>query len=233
MRNSPGFSLANQVNCQKALRLSRLGNLPVSRTRMSQEPSIAPAKTGEQAPAKRSAAEGVKENSRLLRGTISLEVLQDSDHFNDQNKQLLKFHGTYQQDDRDARKQRTQEEPGKKYIFMVRCKIPGGKVTAAQYLAIDRLAGDYANGTLRITSRQGFQLHGVLKRNLKETIAGINHCLLTTLGACGDVERNVMATPAPIFSPLHDQLQATAARLAAHFAPRTGAYHEIWLDGEE
>jgi sulfite reductase (ferredoxin) len=200
---------------------------------MSQEPSIAPAKTGEQAPAKRSAAEGVKENSRLLRGTISLEVLQDSDHFNDQNKQLLKFHGTYQQDDRDARKQRTQEEPGKKYIFMVRCKIPGGKVTAAQYLAIDRLAGDYANGTLRITSRQGFQLHGVLKRNLKETIAGINHCLLTTLGACGDVERNVMATPAPIFSPLHDQLQETAARLAAHFAPRTGAYHEIWLDGEE
>ncbi|HMF17071.1 MAG TPA: NADPH-dependent assimilatory sulfite reductase hemoprotein subunit [Gemmataceae bacterium] len=200
---------------------------------MSQEPSIAPAKTGDPAPAKRSAAEGVKENSRHLRGTISLEVLQDTDHFNDQNKQLLKFHGTYQQDDRDARKHRTKEEPGKRYMFMVRCKIPGGKVTAAQYLAIDRLAGEYANGTLRITSRQGIQLHGVLKRNLKETIAGINHCLLTTLGACGDVERNVMATPAPIDSPLHRQLQETAARIAGHFAPRTGAYHEIWLDGEE
>jgi len=200
---------------------------------MSQEPSIAPAKTGDPAPAKRSAVEGVKENSRHLRGTISLEVLQDTDHFNDQNKQLLKFHGTYQQDDRDARKHRTKEEPGKRYMFMVRCKIPGGKVTAAQYLAIDGLAGEYANGTLRITSRQGIQLHGVLKRNLKETIAGINNCLLTTLGACGDVERNVMATPAPIDSPLHRQLQETAARIAAHFAPRTGAYHEIWLDGEE
>src|SRR6516164_1651778 len=233
MRNSPGFSLANQVNCQKALRLSRLGDYPFSSGRMSQEPSIAPAKTGESVPAKRSAVEGVKENSRHLRGTISLEVLQDTDHFNDQNKQLLKFHGTYQQDDRDARKNRTKEEPGKRYMFMVRCKIPGGKVTAAQYLAIDRLAGEYANGTLRITSRQGIQLHGVLKRNLKETIAGINHCLLTTLGACGDVERNVMATPAPIDSPLHRQLQETAARIAAHFAPRTGAYHEIWLDGEE
>jgi sulfite reductase (ferredoxin) len=200
---------------------------------MSQEPSIAPVKAGEPAAAKLSALEGIKENSRLLRGTIPLEVLQDIDHFNDQNKQLLKFHGTYQQDDRDARKERTKESPGKRYMFMVRCKIPGGRVTTAQYLAMDRLAGDYANGTLRITSRQGIQLHGVLKRNLKETIAGINRCLLTTLGACGDVERNVMATPAPIDSPLHRQLQETAARIAAHFAPRTGAYHEIWLDGEE
>src|SRR5260370_7451095 len=118
-------------------------------------------------------------------------------------------------------------------MFMVPCKIPGGKMTAAQYLALDDLAGEYANGTIRITSRQGIQLHGVLKHDLKAAIAGINQCLLTTLGACGDVERNVMATPAPIASPLHRELQETGAGLAAHFAPRTGAYHEIWLDGEE
>src|SRR5262249_48977912 len=149
------------------------------------------------------------------------------------NKQLLKFHGSYQQEDRDARKTRRQEGAGKSYIFMVRCKIPGGRLTAAQYLAVDALAGAHANGTLRFTTRQGIQLHGVLKDHLKETIAGINECLLTTLGACGDVERNVMACPAPHYHHgVHAQLQETAAILAAHLAPRTRAYHEIWLDGE-
>jgi sulfite reductase (ferredoxin) len=191
------------------------------------------AAAGDQASAKRSPVELIKENSRQLRGTVALELLQDTDHFDEQNKQLLKFHGTYQQDDRDARKHRSKESVGKHYMFMVRCKIPGGRVTAAQYLALDRLAGGHANGTLRITSRQGIQFHGVLKSGLKETIAGINDCLLTTLGACGDVERNVMASPAPVASPLFKQIQETAARLAAHFAPRTRAYHEIWLNGKD
>jgi sulfite reductase (ferredoxin) len=194
---------------------------------MSSEPTSLPS-----APAKRSAVELIKESSRHLRGTLADELLQETDRFNDQNKQLLKFHGSYQQDDRDARKDRRREGAGKSFMFMVRCRIPGGRITAAQYLALDDLAGTYANGTLRITTRQGIQLHGVLKANLKRTIAGINDCLLTTLGACGDVERNVMAPPAPYASPVYQELQRVAGVIAAHFAPRGGAYHEIWLGGK-
>src|SRR5437867_5754974 len=112
--------------------------------------------------AKRSGVELIKENSGALRGNIADELAKDSDHFSDQDKQLLKFHGTYQQEDRDARKARRKEGVGKHYMFMIRCKIPGGKLTARQYLAVDELAGTYANSTLRFTSRQGIQLHGVL-----------------------------------------------------------------------
>ncbi|HMF12042.1 MAG TPA: NADPH-dependent assimilatory sulfite reductase hemoprotein subunit, partial [Gemmataceae bacterium] len=181
----------------------------------------------------RSPVEGVKESSRQLRGTIALELARDVDHFGEADKQLLKFHGTYQQEDRDARKARKKDGIGKHYMFMVRCKIPGGRLTAAQYLAVDDLAGKYGNGTLRFTSRQGIQLHGVLKSGLQETIAGINACLLSTFGACGDVERNVMACPAPHYQDaVHEQLQETARQIAAHLAPRTSAYHEIWLNGK-
>src|SRR6266849_658138 len=186
-----------------------------------------------QAPPKRSGVETIKEASHQLRGTIALQLVSDADHFNDQDKQLLKFHGTYQQDNRDARQSRRKDGEGKEYIFMVRCKIPGGRLTAKQYLAVDDLAGAYGNGTLRFTSRQGIQLHGVFKSHLKETIAGINQCLLTTLGACGDVERNVMCCPAPHHHDgVRDWLQETAAALADHLAPKTRAYHEIWLNGE-
>jgi sulfite reductase (ferredoxin) len=183
-------------------------------------------------PPKRSAVELIKENSRHLRGTLAEELTQESNHFSDQNKQLLKFHGSYQQDDRDARKDRHRDGGGKAFIFMVRCKIPGGRVTAEQYLALDQLAGQYASGTLRITTRQGIQLHGVLKHNLKKTIAQINESLLTTLGACGDVERNVMAPPVPYATPVYQELQRVARLIADHFAPRGGAYHEIWLNGK-
>src|SRR5262249_40290650 len=179
----------------------------------------------------RSAVEGIKENSRALRGTIGEELHKDSDHFSEQDKQLLKFHGSYQQEDRDARKARRGDGLGKFHMFMVRCKIPGGLVTAEQYLALDELAGRYANGTLRFTSRQGIQFHGVLKRDLKSHIAAISGTLLTTLGACGDVNRNVMACPAPIRG-VRERLQADAAALAAHLAPRSRAYHEVWLDGQ-
>jgi sulfite reductase (ferredoxin) len=181
----------------------------------------------------RSAVEAVKENSRALRGTIREELQSDTDHFIEQNKQLLKFHGTYQQEDRDARKTRRGEGLGKHYMFMVRCKIPGGRVSAKQYFALDRLADAYGNGTLRFTSRQGIQFHGVLKAHLKDTIAGINDTLLTTLGACGDVERNVMCCPAPLHHDgVRSRMQETARQIALHLAPRSGAYHEIWLNGQ-
>ncbi|HWY86242.1 MAG TPA: NADPH-dependent assimilatory sulfite reductase hemoprotein subunit, partial [Gemmataceae bacterium] len=183
-------------------------------------------------PVKPSPVENIKESSRQLRGTVADELAQDLDHFNEQNKQLLKFHGAYQQDNRDARKDRHKVGTGKAYMFMVRCKIPGGKVSAAQYLALDELASKFSSGTLRITSRQGIQFHGIIKSHLKESIAGINHCLLSTLGACGDVERNVMAPPAPFRTPVYTALQELADRIARHLAPRTGAYHEIWLNGE-
>jgi sulfite reductase (ferredoxin) len=194
-------------------------------------PLTAPEPVGLVAPS-RSAVEGIKENSRALRGGIAAELARDSERFSEQDKQLLKFHGSYQQEDRDARKARRADGLGKHHLFMVRCKIPGGRVLAEQYLALDELAGRYANGTLRFTSRQGIQFHGVVKGDLKATIAGINATLLTTLGACGDVNRNVMASPAPLAGGPHAELQATAARLAAHFAPRTRAYHEVWLDGK-
>jgi sulfite reductase (ferredoxin) len=183
-------------------------------------------------PIKLSPVEGQKENSRQLRGTIAEELAGPGDHFNDADKNLLKFHGTYQQEDRDARKSRSRTGVGKHYMFMVRCRIPGGRLTTEQYLAIDDLAGRYANSTVRFTTRQGIQLHGVLKQDLKATIAGINATLLTTLGACGDVERNVMVSPAPHYGGLHLQLQETARQLALRLAPRTRAYHEIWLNGK-
>jgi sulfite reductase (ferredoxin) len=182
---------------------------------------------------KRSAVEAIKEQSRQLRGGIAAELARGSDHFSEADKQLIKFHGSYQQEDRDARKNRRKEGVSKYYMFMVRCKIPGGRVTADQYLALDELADRYANGTLRVTTRQGIQLHGIVMGHLKDTIAGINHCLLTTLGACGDVNRNVMAHPAPLADPVFRELQQLADRIAAHLAPRTSAYHEIWLNGEK
>src|SRR5262245_27094772 len=181
-------------------------------------------------PPKRSAVEAIKENSQHLRGTVGAELAAEADHFNDQNKQLLKFHGSYQQDDRAAGKDRHRDGAGKAYIFMVRCKIPGGKLTADQYLALDALAGRHGNQTLRITSRQGIQFHGVIKTGLKKTIRSINDCLLSTLGACGDVERNVMAPAAPYASAPYTELQALADRIAQHLAPRSRAYHAIWLD---
>lgn len=182
---------------------------------------------------KRSAVEGFKENSRALRGTLVEELASGVGHFNEANKNLLKFHGSYQQEDRDARKARRSDGLGKAYMFMIRCKIPGGKLTADQYLALDKLCESHGNATLRVTTRQSIQFHGVLWNNLKGTIAGMNAALVSSLGGCGDVNRNVMACPAPHADGMRPELQRLADEIAAHLAPRTRAYYEIWLNGKD
>lgn len=185
---------------------------------------------------KPSQIEVLKVNSRQLRGSIGQNLnAAEVSHFDNDDVNLLKNHGTYQQDDRDSRGQKNEDgsAKGRAYEFMVRTRIPGGKVTAAQFLAELDLCDKYGNGTVRVTSRQGFQLHGVLKTNLKATIKAINDSKLTTLAACGDVERNVMCCPAPIKnSPVRIEMQAMADRIAEHLKPRTTAYFEIWLKDE-
>lgn len=180
-----------------------------------------------------SKVERIKKESRYLRGQIAEELQQESARFSEEQVQLLKFHGTYQQENRDLRQARKAAGEEKAYQFMVRSRIPGGVLTPEQYLVEDELAGRYANGTLRITTRQGIQLHGVLKGNLHATIHGINEALLSTLAACGDVNRNVMACPAPTASRAHARVHEIAHTIAMHLAPRSRAYHEIWIDGEQ
>lgn len=182
---------------------------------------------------KPSPVELIKIASHQLRGTIPEELVGDVDHFNHDNMQLLKHHGTYQQDDRDARKASRSEGGQKQFMFMVRTKIPGGRLTSEQLLAELDMCDELGNGTLRITSRQGLQLHGIPKGDLHATIRRINECQLTTLGACGDVNRNVMCCPAPYQSPIYQQIQALADQLAEHLAPRTLAYRDIWLQDLE
>lgn len=145
----------------------------------------------------------------------------------------MKFHGSYQQYDRDSATARKREGEAKAYRFMVRVRVPGGRLTPEQYLTLDELAGSLGDGTLRITTRQTFQFHGVAKGGLKATIARINDSLLTTLATCGDVVRNVVTTPAPIADAIHARLEADARAISQAFLPWTRAYHEIWLDGEK
>ncbi|MEK6676287.1 MAG: NADPH-dependent assimilatory sulfite reductase hemoprotein subunit [Planctomycetota bacterium] len=180
-----------------------------------------------------SKVEGVKRASRHLRGTIAETLAADSTHFHESDEVLLKFHGTYQQDDRDVRQDRRKQGLEEAYQFMVRVAIPSGVVTADQYVQLDELADRYANHSLRVTTRQGIQYHGVLKKGLKKTIAGINQSLLTTLAACGDVERNVMGCPAPLGDSAHTTVQRLTKEIARELRPATKAYHEIWLNGEK
>jgi len=183
---------------------------------------------------KPSKVEVIKAESDFLRGTI-LEGLADASTgaIASDDTQLSKFHGIYQQDDRDVRKERMREKLEKAFIFMCRVAAPGGVVTSEQWLAMDRIADDTADSTLKITTRQAFQLHGVIKGNLKRTIREINESLLTTLSACGDVNRNVMAAANPHESSLHEQAWEVAKLISSHLKPRSRAYHEIWLDGEK
>ena len=181
---------------------------------------------------KESKVESAKRQGRHLRGTIAEQLHDGGSHFEGDDVTLLKFHGTYQQDDRDARKRRD-ESAEKAFAFMVRVALPAGALDADQYLALEEVADRWANGTLRVTTRQGFQFHGVLKRDLKATIAEINHRLMTTLAACGDVSRNVMGCPAPVDDEVHQAVRAAARGIAQRLRPASKAYHEIWLDGEK
>jgi len=180
--------------------------------------------------------EGIKTSSNFLRGTI-LEGLADmtTGQLSADDTQLTKFHGIYQQDDRDVRKERRKQKLEPCYSFMIRVRVPGGVSTAEQWLEMDRLANENANGTLKLTTRQAFQFHGVIKSNLKATIKEINDSLLDTLAACGDVNRNVMCNPNPYQSKHHAAAQKLAEDLSDHLSPRTPAYHAIWLtdDGGE
>lgn len=183
---------------------------------------------------KLSANEGIKTRSNYLRGTIA-EGLADlsTGSLSEDDQQLIKFHGSYQQDDRDLRPDRRKHRLDKAYSFMLRIRVPGGVATSQQWLETDRIADDYANGTIKLTTRQAFQLHGIIKTNLKRTIKEINQCAMDTIAACGDVNRNVMCNPNPFLSSVHEAVLQTAKDISAHLTPATRAYHEIWLDGEK
>ncbi len=179
---------------------------------------------------KLSGVETLKRESQGLRGTVADELAAGGISVSEGAYQLLKFHGSYEQFDRDTATVRKQAKLDKEYQFMARVRIPGGALTASQYLALDSIADEFANGTLRITSRQGIQYHGILKGDLKPAIARVNDTLLTTLCACGDVTRNLMTSPAPIRDARHDRLRADARLLSAELLPKSRAYYQIFLD---
>ncbi len=177
-------------------------------------------------PAKLTHNEDIKAAIPTLAGTIAATIADPTtDHFSEDDNQFLKFHGSYQQDDRDLRK------TGKKYIMMIRGRIPGGVMTSKQYGVFDALATQYGNDTLRITTRQSIQFHGIVKNNFRPVVKAINECLLSTLAACGDVNRNVLAPPTPAYTKAREQVYADAHKVAMALAPQTKAYHAIWIDG--
>jgi sulfite reductase (NADPH) hemoprotein beta-component len=180
---------------------------------------------------KLSKLEKIKHDSNYLRGTLT-ESLEDpvTGAIAEDDTQISKFHGIYQQHDRDIEKERKRQKLEPAFSFLIRVRLPGGIATPDQWLQMDKLADKYANGTLKLTTRQAFQLHGVIKRNLKTTIQGINEALLDTIAACGDVNRNVMSHANPAESVIHEQVYQLAGELSARLTPQTPAYHEIWLD---
>jgi sulfite reductase (ferredoxin) len=180
--------------------------------------------------AKVSKVEGIKERSNYLREPLASELLEDTTHFTDAAVQILKFHGSYQQDNRDNRAKGQEKD----YQMMLRTRSPGGFIPAQLYLTLDSLSDRYGNSTLRVTTRQGFQLHGILKKNLKATLGEIIRSMGSTLAACGDVNRNVTAPPAPYKNrPEYGYAWEYANNIADLLTPQTGAYYEIWLDGEK
>lgn len=179
---------------------------------------------------KLSKVEGLKDRSDFLREPVASELLADTTHFTEDAIQILKFHGSYQQDNRDNRAKGQEKD----YQMMLRTRSPGGFIPPELYLALDQISDDYGNHTIRATTRQGFQLHGILKKNLKASLAAIVRNMGNTLGACGDVNRNVMAPPAPFRNrPDYQYAYEYSHTIADLLTPQTGAYYEIWLDGEK
>jgi sulfite reductase (NADPH) hemoprotein beta-component len=178
--------------------------------------------------------ENIKASSRRLRGTIAEGLIDPlTGAIAESDTHLSKFHGIYQQDDRDIRSERKRQKLEPAYSFMIRARIPGGLLTTRQWLGLDRIATEHANQTIRLTTRQAIQYHGVVKRELKKTVVEINQATLDTIAACGDVNRNVMSPPLPALSSIHREVQHHAETLSEHLMPKSRAYHEIWLDGQK
>lgn len=184
---------------------------------------------------KLSANERIKSHSQHLRGTIKQGLVTDvTGAFSEDDQQLIKFHGFYQQDDRDLRNERKEQKLEPLYSFMLRARVPGGVCTPQQWLEVDRIASELTtSNSIRLTTRQTFQYHGIPKRNLKTIIQGLDRKALDSIAACGDVNRNVMCNPNPVQSKLHQQAYYWAKKLSDHMLPHTKAYAEIWLDDEK
>ena len=181
-----------------------------------------------------SPVERIKRESGNLRGTLADSLVDPiTGAIREDDTVLIKFHGSYQQDDRDVRDERRRQKLEPAYSFMIRTRLPGGVCTPQQWLQLDAIARQYANGTLRLTTRQAFQFHGVIKTELKATMQAINASLMDTLAACGDVNRNVMASANPVETRAHPVVHEWAQKLSEHLLPQSRAYHEIWLDGEK
>ena len=177
--------------------------------------------------------ERIKEASDYLRGTLADGLREEiTGAIIEDDAQLVKFHGMYLQDDRDLRPERTRKKMEKAFAFMIRVRIPGGVLTSQQWLTLDQVARDYGNGTMRLTTRQTVQLHGVIKSNLKATLKKIDAVVLNSIAACGDINRNVMCNVLPEQSQAHKASIELACAISDHLLPRTPAYREIWLDGE-
>src|SRR5579872_1654003 len=180
-----------------------------------------------------SANEAIKANSRYLRGTIADGLTRvETGSLSDDDQQLTKFHGIYVQDDRDLRAERGRKKMEKAFIFMARLRVPGGVLTPKQWLAAERVARERGNGTLRLTTRQTIQFHGIIKSNLRPLIQGLHKEMLDTIAACGDVNRNVVASVDPWHRAGHATVTKLANEIGAHLLPKSRAWHEIWI-GEE
>lgn len=178
--------------------------------------------------------EVIKDRTNYLRGNLVESFAERlTASIPDDDGKLLKFHGSYMQDNRDIRNERAHQKLEPAYQFMIRVRLPAGVATPHQWLTMDHLANTHGNGTLKLTTRQTFQMHGILKWNMKSTIQEMNHALMDTIAACGDVNRNVMSTSNPYQSDIHEEVYDVSRELSEHLLPKTRAYHEIWLDEEK